>query len=48
VLEGINGPLAQLVERQTLNLQVIGSIPIRPTTISIELKNCIDVVVHRF
>ncbi len=27
------GPLAQLVERQTLNLQVIGSIPMRPTSL---------------
>ena len=31
----INGPLAQLVEQETLNLLVIGSIPIRPTIISL-------------
>ena len=26
-----NGPLAQLVEQETLNLLVVGSIPTRPT-----------------
>jgi hypothetical protein len=26
------GPLAQLVEQETLNLLVVGSIPTRPTT----------------
>jgi hypothetical protein len=28
----LNGPLAQLVEQETLNLLVVGSIPTRPTT----------------
>ena len=28
------GPLAQLVEQETLNLLVVGSIPTRPTTIA--------------
>ena len=27
-----SGPLAQLVEQETLNLLVVGSIPTRPTT----------------
>jgi hypothetical protein len=44
------GPLAQLVEQETLNLLVVGSIPTRPTnpkdSVGIH-KNCLAVVSQR-
>jgi hypothetical protein len=38
----ILGPLAQLVEQETLNLLVVGSIPTRPTTSALQQEGPVD------
>ena len=42
----LSGPLAQLVEQETLNLLVVGSIPTRPTTSLANKRSGLQLVIR--